>query len=375
MRYGTRPPGRPLPTEGPGPGGRGILSLLGLFVLAGVPASCDIPTASPRWETRWIVPAEETSISVAEILPDGVALSPDSSAFAIQVDPVSFSRSLGSLCGGCQPLNGQTVPKPAFQGSFQQSVSFPAQVVSVEVSQGTLTIQAKNGFGFDPLRPGGGNTGTLTLTVYDGDAGGPVVDRIVMDGATEAFAPGSTISKVLDLSGTLGNTLTVEVEVDSPAGDATLIDTAQELTLSATPSEVLVSSADVQVANQDIQVAETALDVEDVDASIVDRVKSGAFEFDITNPWSIAASLSLVIDGPTMASPVTKSISIPASGTSTVRVEFTQADLRSFLGEPGVTLRGQGSVSATAGVVTISPTQTLVLDSRLDLVLTIGGEG
>jgi hypothetical protein len=112
--------------------------------------------------------------------------------------------------------------------------------------------------------------------------------------------------------------------------------------------------------------------VEDLDQELVDRVVSGAIDLEISNPWAIGASVTLTIDGPTMGSPIVKAVAVPALPTSTVRVEFSQAELQSFLGQPGVTLSGTGTVASDATSITVTPDQVLVMDGLLDLILRIG---
>jgi hypothetical protein len=118
---------------------------------------------------------------------------------------------------------------------------------------------------------------------------------------------------------------------------------------------------------------DTDLGLEDVDADLVERVMSGALELEIQNPWSIGASFSLTIRSPTVN--ITKDFTLAAEGTSTARVEFSQAELRSILGQPNVVLGGYGFVDPSAGSVTLTPDQVLILNSKLDLVVRLGGGG
>ena len=78
------------------------------------------------------------------------------------------------------------------------------------------------------------------------------------------------------------------------------------------------------------------------------------------------------IDGPTMGTPVVLIAQIPAAPTSTVEVAVSQAELQSFLGEPGVVLVGQGTVDQDAGTVTLAPGQTMTIEAKLDLAILIG---
>jgi hypothetical protein len=339
-----------------------------LLALALGVSACDVPTAAPEWDTRWIVPAEETTVEVSEFLPDDVTLATGGSAFSIQVDPISFTESLGDLCPTC--VNGSGT-SPGFLGTFEESVSLPSDVSSATVSAGSITVEAFNGFTFDPIRVGG-STGTITMTLYDGTAAGSVLDQIVVNGATEAFTPGSTLTKTLTISSaTVGNTLTVEMVVNSPSGSVT-VNTSETLQITATPSDILVSSATVNVAGQEVSFDPEPLDVEDIDEEVVDHVRSGAFEFEIDNPFGIAVAFTITIRGNGF-SDIVKTMNVTGAATDLVRIEFTQDELRSFLGQANVTLSGEGTVSGSAGTITVTPDQVLTIDSKLDIVLIIGG--
>jgi hypothetical protein len=170
----------------------------------------------------------------------------------------------------------------------------------------------------------------------------------------------------------------VVTTVNSPAGgvdpgDWVLIRLQDQVSVTATPQDLEATSAVVDVVGETFQLIDTELDVEDLDEELVDHIVSGAIAMAVVNPWAIGASLTLSIDGPTMGAPVVKNVVVPAAPTSSLRVEFSQAELRSFLGEPGVTMSGSGTVAPGTGPVTITPDQLLVLDSTLDLVLLIGG--
>ena len=348
----------------------GFVTLLALALGA---SACDVPTAAPEWDTRWIFPAEEITVEVSEFLPDGVTLAAGGSAFSIQVDPISFSESLGNLCAACGIWNGVTVPKPAFQETFQDASTLPSDVISATITQGSVEVAIFNGFGFDPIRPGVATRGTITLRLYDGPAGGTVLDSILIDGATEAFAPGSTVTDTLRIvSATVGSTLTVEVFVNSPAGDPVMVNTAEALQVTATPGEILVSSATVNVAGQDVSFDPTELEVEDIEEDMVDRVRSGAFELEIQNPIGIAVVFTITISGDGF-SDIVKTLPLNGDATEVVRIEFSQEELKSFLGQTNVMLNGAGTVPGTAGPITVSPDQVITIDSKLDIVLTIGG--
>ena len=77
-----------------------LLALVGL-------AACEFPTEAPKWEQTWVVPGESITVSVAELLPTGVDLTTDSSAFSTTAPGSSLSFSLSEMCGSaCDIANG-----------------------------------------------------------------------------------------------------------------------------------------------------------------------------------------------------------------------------------------------------------------------------
>jgi hypothetical protein len=275
------------------------------------------------------------------------------------------------------PLDGHLVPKPPFQDDFHESVDLPEDVEGAEVRRGRVVVVARNGLSFDPLRPPGGTPGTVTLSLRDGGPAGPLLARILVDGATTSFSPGTFLTRALEYSGPVGSTLTITVQVDSPAGgtspsDRVLVRLSDQIRVSATPQDLEVTSALVRMDGRSFDLIDTQLDVQDLDEGLVDRVQSGALVMEIGNPWSLGAAVELTLRGPTLGSPIVKNLSVPAAPSSSVRVEFTRDELQSFLGQPGVTLGGGGTVAPGTGAVTVTPHQALTIETRLDLVLRIG---
>lgn len=332
-------------------------------------AGCEIPTDAPILEQRWIIPAERTTIGVDELLPTGVTVS--GSNFDVSVDPFSISRALGDVCPGCAAVNGLVAPKPAFTATFSVTESLPADVSGVGIASGSIQITIQNGFGFDPIRPAGGNTGTITVTLTDGP-GGAQIGEITLDGATDALSPGSQLTRTMTLATSdISSTLNADVTVNSPSGDAVMIDTSEELDVSATVTSLLVSSATVDVADRDVSLDPVALDVEDIDVQITDRIQSGSIILDITNPFGVGVGGQLTIDQPGQR--ISKTFTVGEGATSTVTLSYTGDELRSFLGKPDVTLTGDGTVSSSAGAVTVTPDQEMTIDGKIDLTIQIGG--
>jgi hypothetical protein len=321
-------------------------------------AACEIPTEAPKIDQRWVIPVEATTLEVDELLPTGVTVS--GSDFDVDVDPFTTDETLGNLCGGCAALNGQTAPVPAFNGTFSSTQSLPSDVSAATITSGTVQIQILNGFSFDPLSGGG----TLTVTVLNG-AGGTQLGQVVINGASEALNPGGTTTRTLSLAtGAVGGSLAVEAQISAPGGQNALITTSDQLTITATTTSLLVASATVNVTGRSVALDAVTLDVADIDSSLTDRIQEGSVILDIANPFGVSFS------GTVTMGPTSKSLSISGNGTSTVSISYTGQELRSFLGQPGMSFSGSGTLSG--GSVTVSPGQKMTIDAKIDLTIQIG---
>ncbi len=349
------------------PGTRPVL-LAAALLLAG----CDIPTDLPAVETRWIVPADETRFGVDELLPGAVTLTPDSSAFLVDFDPVGFSETLAGLCPACVAAEGLTVPKPPFLATFASQIDFPSSVSSISVVSGRVDLRIDNGLTFDPLRPAASATGSVTIEITD-SADGDLLGSLTVDGAATALPPGGVLLRSIVLSAaSVEGSLVASVTVDSPLGDPVLIDSSLTVGVVATPGDIVVSSVAIDVGGESVNFDPVNLDVEDIDPELADRIVDGGFQLDVVNPFGVSASFQIAISGPTIST-IQKSSTIGAAPTSTVNVAFTGAELRSFLGQPGVVLTGGADVDPSAGIITVTPGQELVLTGKFDLTLRIGG--
>src|SRR5690349_12604855 len=87
-----------------------------VLALSAASAGCEFPTEAPIFESRFVLPVENTTLSVSELLP--TSLTNNGTAFGLALDPASISRTLGQLCPACVPFNGQSVPYPGFTGSI-----------------------------------------------------------------------------------------------------------------------------------------------------------------------------------------------------------------------------------------------------------------
>ena len=168
-------------------------------IAAGVLAACHIPTDVPILESRWVVPAEETSFGVADLLPGDVTLTADSSAFLVNFDPITFSETLGNLCPVCVAANGLNVPKPLFTGNFASAIGFPPEVSSVTIIDGQVQLSINNGLNFDPIRPSASARGSITIVLTD-SADGDILGTLTIDGNTTAMPAGATLLRTIDLN-------------------------------------------------------------------------------------------------------------------------------------------------------------------------------
>ena len=332
------------------------VALLGLAALTG----CDAPTEAPILEQRWVLPVESTTISVDELLPTGVTVSGNS--FRVNVDPFNASAALQDLCSACAALQGLTAPAPAFKGTITASQSLPADVSAATVTSGSVTIAITNNFNFDPIAGGG----TVTVSLTDGQR--PLGEAVI----SGTMAPGTTVTRTLTVApGAIGKTVVATTVVDSPGGQLTTIDGARTLVVTATPAPIAASSASVNVANRSVTIDPVDLDVEDIEDSISDRIENGSILLEITNPFGVSlnASADIAYPGGTLSKP----LSISSGAMSTATLSYTGDEFRSFLGRSGVLLTGTGTVSPSAGTITVTPGQRAVIKAKLDITLQIGG--
>jgi hypothetical protein len=336
--------------------------------------ACDVPTSPPQWDQTWVVPAEDMSLSVAQLLPTGVALSSDSSAFVVNIDGLSDSFTLGEFCSACVFLNGLTVPKPAFDTTLTTTETLPADVVSATANAGQFSLTIQHNFSFDPLRPSPSdptNTGFMIIAVR---SAGRLVAYDSIDGsdADGAFPPNTPRNVVVGItSGPLADSLSIEFRINSPAGDPTTINTSQGLFVTLHPGTLEISQAEVAISDVTANGTPSTMDLSGLPDYIVKRVESGALRFTIDNPFDVGGTFTLTLTPPT-GSPVVKTLDI-VPGASTPSVDFTGTELQGLLGQQTVHITTTGVVSATGGTVTVTPDQVMTLQTNLEIKNLVGG--
>jgi hypothetical protein len=154
-------------------------------------------------------------------------------------------------------------------------------------------------------------------------------------------------------------------------GDPVTVDVTESVTINAEVQTLDLGSVVANLSGQAFVLETTDLELEDLDEEMVDRIQAGALDFEIQNPWGVGASVLIAISGPFPT--IQKPFAIPAGPVSTGRVEFTGNELREFLGKENVRLSGSGTVNPASDHATLSPGQTLVMETKLDLIIRVGG--
>ena len=351
-------------------GFRPILAALALGL-----AACSIPTEAPQWDTHWVLPARSTTVGVEELVPDGVRVLPDGSAFTADLDPVALGESLGNLCPSCGPLDGVLAPKPAFTAVLEETTPLPAGTTAADVVSGTVSILATNGFDFDPLRPAAGAgaaTGTLALRLLDDGNGGRVLASRTIDGADQAWAPGETLSETLPLAaGPVAGPIRLEVTIVSPDGDPVVVSLTDALSLDATLTDLRLASVSADLSGKTFAVDPVLLGLEDFGDDVVERITAGVLVARVTNPLSAEADLDLRIRPPDSGD-IVKQVTVPGAPESEVRVAFTREELAAMLGRPDVILEGAGSLAGDSGVLVLTPTSGLDLEAEVEVDIRLG---
>ena len=364
---GCLPGDRPIP--------KASLSWLGTLALLTLPAACEIPTELPRWEQRWIVPAGETELRVEALLPPGTTLNADSTLFLFLPDTLEFSRSLEDLCPPCIPLWGLRDRKPAFQDEFGDRF-LRTQLVSAEVEEGSMLVNIRNGFNFDPIRPDSAVFGEIVITIRAEGPPGATLNQVQLKGEDIAFPPFTEETVLMGFSGRVKDGGRLQVAVDSPEGDSLTIDIHDFLSITASIDTVKATSAVVEVKDGLFFAEPMTLHTGGLSEVVLDRLQSGALVLEISNPWWLAADLDLTILAPSRASLILKEVSMPGAEETTLRVEFTAEELRDILGGAGATMSIVAEVGPGANDVSAVPGQKLTLRAKFDLVLsTEGAEG
>lgn len=349
--------------------GLGVLLLAAVGPVLWAPG-CELPSA-PEWDTRWILPGFDASWEMDELLPPEVQVAPDGTAFLLSLPGAGASRSLRELCPPCGIVQGMTVPKPPFRFSFPVEVDFPPEVVSAEVRHAAVDFSLTNGFPFDPVRPGGLETGSLTITLRETGGTRRLLATQILDGAHQAFAPGSTWSTTLVLDpGPIRQGMEVEVAVDSPLGAMVEIDLDRDLAASVEPSVIEVTSVRAVIGDWEEDLDPVTLKVGDLDEALLDRVLAGAVTFHTWNPLPTEVQMDLEIRTGTTIH-LEREIDV-GPGDHVSEVTLTGNEVREILENPELVLVGSGRVDGAGVEMDLVPGLQVSVEGMIDVTLRVG---
>ena len=305
-----------------------------------------------------------------ELLPaTGVTISGGN--FLVEADTVVLNQTLGSLCAACIDSGGIAVPKPVFDTVFTQTGNLATDVESAQLVSGSFSLAIQNNLGFDPIRPAAGTPGTMIVTIYDVDTGGRPLARDTLNGAvlTDSLPNGALTTIQLNFDpGIVSSTIFAEIVLDSPAGDPIVINPNNRLDITVAMGPFTVSSVTLDVDSLSVDLDPTNLDVGDIDTSVTDRILSGSLILDIQNPFGVEVELTLLISGPGFTT-ISKDVTVSNLDPSSVSITYMADELRRFLGQPNVLVSGSGLV--LGGPAMVTPTDQVVIEASLDMVLEI----
>lgn len=337
--------------------------VLAVTMLLGLGACDRIPTAPPKFETRLILPGESTTLSVNNLLPANVTV--QGTSFRLTVPGSSITpKTLAQMCAECAAAPpGVPVPKPQFSDNVVSTINLPADVTSATVTSGNVSLQLTHNFGFDVVRPGGAPGGSIVVTIRNGTT---VVGTTTYTGP---FASGVPLTLDIPLvPGVISGTLQATVAVVSPAA-VVAMNSSGTITGTVTPGAILISEARVALVNKTVTADPVSIDLSEVDDVVRDHVVSGAFVVTMTNPFATTGNLNLVVQGAGMTT-IQKTLTI-ATGTTTQRIAFTQAQLQAMFGR-NITIAISGPISATGGSLVVRPGQVVTVSTNLDIIFLVG---
>jgi hypothetical protein len=354
-----------------------------LFVLC-IAAGCHDPGAGPPEIFNAAV--NPISISAAEWLPDGIALTSDSSAFSLVLPERTLSQRI-TRCLGCTYPNRGVIPKPAFHVVMTTGYGLPSTVDSVGLTGGWIRLALSHTYANDPHRPAGGAIGTLEiralshLTYGNGPPENPQplfgteLGRTTITGADQAFLPGTTTLDSIGLVGVFVGERTftreisgmaVEFQLRSPAGDTVAFDIDAELRATITPTALRASYVALDSSMQDTTAKTFKLDTRSL-AHLGDRdVKDARMSLLVDNPTGARGTISATLTGSGLSFIRQSDF---ADGESRMEFVFSPLEARSLLGRiVGVTLSIESklthptTLTPRREVMQIIPTFTVTVD-------------
>jgi len=349
-----------------------ISRMVWALVAAGV-AGCDIPTSAPILEQRWVVAAPVDSVTLQDILPATVTL--QNGEFRVQAVSGSASATLASLCASCAGLEGTTAQVPAFQGSTQVVVPFPASVTGVTLGTAdSLAVTLTNGLGFDPLAPGHGAAGPGTLTLTMVDSVGTIVSTLTPVGNLPDQTA-TTYHLSLPAGQAVYGPVTVTVAVSVPTFGPIAIPANPTLGLDASTSTLGAAAATVVVASHAIDITTGSFNIDSISSSDRSHILAGALHLAVANPFGLAGGATVHFERGGQDAIPAQSVTLTGAGNEELSVSFDEATMQTLLAGGALKLHLTASVSGTGPgeTVVVHPADQIDLTPRLAFTTRIGG--
>jgi hypothetical protein len=353
-----------------------------LVLAAMLAAACDVPTSIPNWDMTWDFPASSAKVSVNSFLPNGVTLTPNGAAFQANVATMTITRTLAQDCPAC--ATGVSTPKPSYSATTTGGpVTLPAGMTSATLVADTVYVTMVNRYQFDPINPGAGATGTMTLTVT---SGATVLGTLNLSGPTNTIpANGATTTAKIPVSGTVSSTgVSLRVDVTSPQGSTiTLTNTgSQQFTYTAragatAQGPITASSASLSLTNQQVRPSPSDFSF---NFGSADRADSAIVFVTITNPLSVSGTLNVNFLGcgdgngnffdscPNLTTLVSRSVQVTA-GTTSATFKFGAPGAKALLNAKQISFGG-----TLSGTATVTPSQAITVADRVQLTMHTGSQ-
>jgi hypothetical protein len=359
---------------------------LGAAALAALgTGACEFPATTPKWQTKWEVPAESATVAVANFLPAGVLIGAGGTMLVSVPAPGPVVTTLLSICGAsCNVV--ATIPVPAFNNNGSPiggTLTLPASVTSAALTAGQVDVGVTNNFTFDPIKPAGSvSPGTIRIKLTSGAT--IVADTTISSANGATILPATTTTFHVALKpGTISGNFSYQVTITCPGSATTAaINPANSITVtpSVTAPGVSIGSAVVTLVNQAIADSTPAFDLSSTSIDPT-TIQNAALVLRITNPFQAGGAMTATMTAPGVT-PVTKPLTLtPAAAVGTPSVttstiNFTSAEIGSFLGHAGVKVKYAGTVSGTgaANTLTVTPTQKLGMQADLRASIFVGGK-
>jgi hypothetical protein len=341
-------------------------------VVLGAVACNDLPTSAPIWKTTWILPVQQDTIGVAQLLPSTVDTA--GGQFLITLDRDSVQQTLGSMCPSCGADQGNVAPVSGFTYGVSHTDAFPAQVVSITPGGFALSYRIDNGLNFDPLRPGVGKIGSIVTQVKDGN--GNVVATDSVNGSTASFPSGTSLTRSIALgTSPIAGGLTLVATFRVPTTDPVPVDTAERVQVTTLTDTATLAGVTVQLTSQSIQSDSVDVDWSNIDSDVQSRMQGAALKLVMDNPFTISGTGSVRFKQGIRDVIPARTVTF-AAGSTTNTIDITASEIRTLIAAGPSTITIDASVAGTGpgNSVAITPSQLVLIDAHVLVTIVVGGK-